>query len=51
MKPKDYERVWHELKEELLRNYPSTDHEAYISNGDWERGLLSKQREILFHMD
>ena len=51
MKDKEYKDAWQELKDKLLREYPTVDHEVYVSNGDWERGLLSKQREILFYMD
>ena len=51
MKDREYKDAWQELKDKMLREYPTVDHEAYVSNGDWERGLLSKQREILFYMD
>lgn len=51
MKDREYKVVWDELKDKLLREYPSVDHEAYVSNGDWERGLLSKQRQTLLQMD
>ena len=51
MKPKDYERAWHELKDKLLSEYPAVTHLADVSNGDWERGELSKHVEVLERMD
>lgn len=51
MKDRDYKDAWQELKDKLLSDYPTVEHLADVSNGDWERGLLSKQREILFYMD
>ncbi|MEB8071598.1 hypothetical protein NGH54_12810 [Staphylococcus xylosus] len=51
MKDREYKEAWQTLKDKLLIEYPSVVHLADVSLGDWERGLLSKQREILFYMD
>lgn len=51
MKSKDYERAWHELKDKLLSEYPAVAHLAYVSNGDSERGEMSKHVDVLEYMD
>lgn len=44
-------KVWEELKELLIKEYPEVAHLADVSNGDWERGLLVKHEDILYYMD
>lgn len=51
MKDREYKVAWQELKDKLLSDYPTVEHLADVSNGDWERGELSKHEDILRHMD
>ena len=51
MKDREYKVAWQELKDKLLSDYPTVEHLADVSNGDWERGELSKHEDILSHMD
>ena len=51
MKDKQFKDAWQELKDKLLSDYPTVEHLADVSNGDWERGELSKHEEVLEHMD
>lgn len=51
MKDREYRYAWEKLKDKLLRDYPSAVHLADVSNGDGERGELSKYEEVLKHMD
>ena len=44
-------KAWDSLKELLMKEYPSVVHLADLSNGDGERGELSKHEDILRHMD
>lgn len=44
-------KSWDTLKELLMKEYPSVAHLADVSNGDWERGEMSKHEEVLKHMD
>ncbi|MDW3871231.1 hypothetical protein QI301_12285 [Staphylococcus saprophyticus] len=51
MKDREYKDAWEKLKDKLLRDYPTVEHLADVSNGDGERGELSKHEDILRHMD
>ena len=51
MKDREYKDARQELKEKLLTEYLAVEHLADVSNGDGERGELSKHEEILRHMD
>lgn len=51
MKDREYKEIWQFLKDKLLIEYPSVLHLADVSNGDWERGEMSKHKEVLEHMD
>lgn len=51
MKDREYKDAWQELKDKLLSDYPGVEHLADVSNGDWERGELSKHEDILRRMD
>ncbi|MDW4448829.1 hypothetical protein QI117_00245 [Staphylococcus saprophyticus] len=51
MKDREYKDAWQKLKDKLLSDYPTVEHLADVSNGDWERGELSKHEDILRHMD
>lgn len=44
-------KAWDALKELLMKEYPEVVHLADVSNGDWERGELSKHEDILRRMD
>lgn len=44
-------KAWDKLKEILIKEYPEVAHLAEVSNGEWERGEMSKHGEILEHMD
>ena len=51
MKDREYKDAWQKLKDKLLSDYPTVENLADVSNGDWERGELSKHEEALEHMD
>lgn len=51
MKDRQYKAIWQELKEKLLRDYPTVVHSADVSNGEGERGEMNKHEEVLEHMD
>ena len=51
MKDREYREAWISLKDAMLEEYPSVDHEADVSNGDTERGVLSTYEKILKQMD
>ncbi|MDT0753991.1 hypothetical protein [Mammaliicoccus sciuri] len=51
MKDRDYKEAWNSLKDTMLEEYPSVDHEADVSNGDAERGVLSTYEKVLKQMD
>lgn len=51
MKDREYKEIWQEMKEKLLTEYPAVEHLADVSNGDGERGELSKHKEVLRNMD
>ncbi|MCD8921676.1 hypothetical protein K2V69_13435 [Staphylococcus gallinarum] len=44
-------KAWNTLKEILIKEYPEVAHLADVSNGEGERGEMSKHGEILEHMD
>lgn len=44
-------KAWDSLKELFMKEYPEVAHLADVSNGDDERGQLSKHEEVLEHMD
>lgn len=44
-------QAWDALKELLIKEYPEVTHLADISNGEWERGEMSKHEEVLERMD
>ncbi|MEN3090735.1 MAG: hypothetical protein ABC378_13115 [Staphylococcus pseudoxylosus] len=44
-------KAWDALKELLMKEYPEVAHLADVSNGDGERGEMSKHEEVLEHMD
>lgn len=44
-------KAWDALKELLIKEYPEVAHLADVSNGEGERGEMSKHGEILEHMD
>lgn len=44
-------KAWDALKELLMKEYPEVAHLADVSNGDGERGEMSKHKEVLEHMD
>lgn len=41
MGDKEYKAAWQTLKDTMLEDYPTVDHEADVSNGDGERGVLA----------
>lgn len=51
MKDREYREAWNFLKDDMLKEYPSVDHEADVSNGDAERGVLSTYEKVLKQMD
>lgn len=51
MKDREYKEAWNSLKDAMLEEYPSVDHEADVSNGDAERGVLSAYEKVLKQMD
>lgn len=44
-------KAWDKLKELLIKEYSEVVHLADVSNGEWERGEMSKHGEVLEHMD
>lgn len=44
-------KAWDSLKELLMKEYPSVVHLANVSNGEGERGEMSKHEEVLEYMD
>ncbi|WP_353462695.1 hypothetical protein PYH58_11965 [Mammaliicoccus sciuri] len=50
-KDREYREAWNALKDTMLEEYPSVDHEADVSNGDAERGVLSTYEKVLKQMD
>ncbi|GEQ05532.1 hypothetical protein EKQ61_03255 [Staphylococcus gallinarum] len=44
-------KAWDTLKELLMKEYPEVAHLAHVSNGEGERGEISKHGEVLEHMD
>lgn len=44
-------KAWDKLKEILIKEYPEVAHLADVSNGEEERGEMSKHEEVLEHMD
>ncbi|MDN6414820.1 hypothetical protein OXR01_13065 [Staphylococcus gallinarum] len=44
-------KAWNRLKELLIKEYPEVVHLAEVSNGEGERGEMSKHGEVLEHMD
>ncbi|GEQ06991.1 hypothetical protein EKQ61_11170 [Staphylococcus gallinarum] len=44
-------KAWNTLKEILMKEYPEVSHLAHVSNGEGERGEMSKHGEVLEHMD
>ncbi|WQJ75270.1 hypothetical protein P3U44_07045 [Mammaliicoccus sciuri] len=51
MPKKNYENMWHELKEELLAEYPYLVKGWESTNGEGERAEMCKANEILERMD
>lgn len=51
MRDRDYKEAWNSLKDAMLEEYPAVDHEADVSNGDAERGVLSAYEKVLKQMD
>lgn len=44
-------KAWNTLKELLMKEYPEVAHLAEVSNGEGERGEMSKHGEVLEQMD
>lgn len=51
MKDREYREARNFLKDAMLEEYPAVDHEADVSNGDAERGVLSTYEKVLKQMD
>lgn len=51
MRDKEYKDAWQTLKDTMLEDYPTVDHEADVSNGDGERGVLATYEKLLKVMD
>ena len=51
MKDREYRVAWNSLKDTMLEEYPLVDHEADVSNGEAERGILSTYEKVLKRMD
>ncbi|WP_204243491.1 hypothetical protein [Mammaliicoccus sciuri] len=51
MPKKNYENMWHELKEELLAEYPFLVIVWGSTSGEGEHAEMSKANEILKRMD
>ncbi|MCJ0913255.1 hypothetical protein MTW86_01510 [Mammaliicoccus sciuri] len=51
MPKKNYENMWHKLKEELLAEYPFLDRVWKSTSGEGEHAEMCKANEILRRMD
>ncbi|PTJ53917.1 hypothetical protein [Mammaliicoccus sciuri] len=51
MPKKNYENMWHELKEELLAEYPFLERVWVSTSGEGEHAEMCKVNEILERMD
>lgn len=52
MKPKDYERVWHEFKERKMKGFISIAHNALNNESDRHmQKLANRERAELIYMD
>lgn len=51
MPKKNYENMWHKLKEELLAEYPFLERVWESTNGEGEHAEMCKANEILERMD